>query len=735
MSVIRLEQQSTGKKTTKLYDFIASSIFCAFMLFFVFGAVRWWKMLLLGSVLAGVYSFVFTLISEKVKPAISTSMMGAGFLFCFALLSRQIISGITIYLNELINNWNIRKGTIYQLFVSQTEDSRVIRAIIVVLIALLIAALINTAVYYKAFVPVLLFLYMGFIYYMLTSAEAKGYMIFIMTAVALVVLSYSASHSGSDRTRIIFPVIIAASVLVIAGTSYLLCRKIPTSRLDTYREKTLKYIETKIYGVSDLPEGRLAESGPKQLGDEPRLSVEAEEEGLMYLKGYTGCAYNDGNWQELDKEAYSDTNKDLLQYMIEKKDTSLTLLGSFLTISNNFYEGTYKFDEETLKVKNIGASDKYIYTPYFCIKESFELYDNVYKDQCVMNPVSDIKKEYKFVCGNTDENQMVSLYDNGVLNDIMNRAAYGMNDIEVKHYALEQAYRNYVDEYYTVIPDEVRSTLDAEAEPLSTDIGVELITDSIRAYVKENITSDYSPDYASKATLMYRYYGVPARYVEGYRCELKEGQNTITAKSAHAWVEVYRYGMGWVPIDVTPGFYEDEESIAEMSPESGYDNANDSDQSQSDEDKDLEAEKSGGKLKKIMLFILLFVMIIFMVVIIRMIVIDNQIKKKINGENLNDAVLFMAGRIWYILGKTGLSVDRGLPVRYASQIDKTLEDSSLPHYRSIDDIFMKARYSGKDIQQPDYEVVKNYYEVLSGTVSGRLSAVKKLMWRLIYVIY
>ena len=56
--------------------------------------------------------------------------------------------------------------------------------------------------------------------------------------------------------------------------------------------------------------------------------------------------------------------------------------------------------------------------------------------------------------------------------------------------------------------------------------------------------------------MMLRYYGIPARYVEGYRRPATGARQTsLFTRNAHAWVEIYRYGMGWVPIDVTPGYY------------------------------------------------------------------------------------------------------------------------------------------------------------------------------------
>ena len=60
--------------------------------------------------------------------------------------------------------------------------------------------------------------------------------------------------------------------------------------------------------------------------------------------------------------------------------------------------------------------------------------------------------------------------------------------------------------------------------------------------------------YATVAALALRYYGIPARYVEGYTVNAKAGEETsVDAKSAGAWVEVYQDGAGWLPLRLTPG--------------------------------------------------------------------------------------------------------------------------------------------------------------------------------------
>lgn len=60
--------------------------------------------------------------------------------------------------------------------------------------------------------------------------------------------------------------------------------------------------------------------------------------------------------------------------------------------------------------------------------------------------------------------------------------------------------------------------------------------------------------YASAATLMFRALGIPARYTTGVLAEGKSGSWVdVPATQAHAWVEVYIDGMGWVMVEVTAG--------------------------------------------------------------------------------------------------------------------------------------------------------------------------------------
>lgn len=64
----------------------------------------------------------------------------------------------------------------------------------------------------------------------------------------------------------------------------------------------------------------------------------------------------------------------------------------------------------------------------------------------------------------------------------------------------------------------------------------------------------YCTAFASAMAVMCRAIGIPARYIEGYATMPDaDGIARVTQQQAHAWVEVYFPGFGWLTFDPTPG--------------------------------------------------------------------------------------------------------------------------------------------------------------------------------------
>jgi hypothetical protein len=64
----------------------------------------------------------------------------------------------------------------------------------------------------------------------------------------------------------------------------------------------------------------------------------------------------------------------------------------------------------------------------------------------------------------------------------------------------------------------------------------------------------YCQHYAGAMALMLRMLGVPSRVAVGFSSgKLEDGKWVVTDHDAHAWVEVWFAGEGWIPFDPTPG--------------------------------------------------------------------------------------------------------------------------------------------------------------------------------------
>ena len=70
----------------------------------------------------------------------------------------------------------------------------------------------------------------------------------------------------------------------------------------------------------------------------------------------------------------------------------------------------------------------------------------------------------------------------------------------------------------------------------------------------ENSETGYCIHFATAATVLLRAAGIPARYVEGYMVPVTAGQRqSVVGGNAHAWVEYYLPGAGWMILESTPG--------------------------------------------------------------------------------------------------------------------------------------------------------------------------------------
>ena len=78
--------------------------------------------------------------------------------------------------------------------------------------------------------------------------------------------------------------------------------------------------------------------------------------------------------------------------------------------------------------------------------------------------------------------------------------------------------------------------------------------DELTDFLRPGGRVGYCQQFAASMAVMLRLAGVPSRVVLGYAHAVPDptGEFQVTTFDAHAWVEAYFGGIGWVPFDPTP---------------------------------------------------------------------------------------------------------------------------------------------------------------------------------------
>lgn len=368
--------------------------------------------------------------------------------------------------------------------------------------------------------------------------------------------------------------------------------------------------------VGGLRGGKLNIEGEVQFGHSTQLTLQVPNINEdIYLKGYVGTSYTGEAWEGIPKDKLSEYKK-LLKYL-DKEGFSSNFqtinLFNLCQVNDIALPLRIQYAKYQLNYKN--ANKNFLYAPYYTLF----LEDEVVDEELYVSPKEKNKKYelYFYTSGVSlrDLQEVGMMFDSLALyyrrTDNETKAEEDLN----KYFELEEMYREFVYDVYTLLPEEGLDRIKMEFGNLNMAAmygyteedrwsALYDIISSIQYYLTSSATYTLSPglvpegeDYieyflydnhkgycahfASAATVILRAMGVPARYVEGYyvskqdiiagdQGELTQIEVTEENKSynkdvlyrtvevddsmAHAWVEIYVDGWGWYPVEFTPGY-------------------------------------------------------------------------------------------------------------------------------------------------------------------------------------
>ena len=293
---------------------------------------------------------------------------------------------------------------------------------------------------------------------------------------------------------------------------------------------------------------QLNDTGRLQFTGETALRVSCTQPQKLYLKGFSADWYLGDEWAQSSAVAYHTR-------MGQVEFSPITMAG--LAVWATWPETpTYE-----VQVELVAPNGNYYYLPYGMVSEPGTKWTVPVKDSYLESPGA----------GAVYQASAVALPDWSQSLSLPGSLA-----------AAESQYRQYAQDTCLQLPGEQEDWLRELAYSIvSPEDTLEEKVDKISAWVRQAARYDAAPgtvppgeDYveyflmgnkkgycmhfASAGVLLLRAAGVPARYAEGY--VVNEGNfdaggwASVPDSQAHAWAEVYVPFLGFLPVEMTPGY-------------------------------------------------------------------------------------------------------------------------------------------------------------------------------------
>lgn len=379
----------------------------------------------------------------------------------------------------------------------------------------------------------------------------RSYLFQYLICVALLVITQGCRcRDRVAGNRLCLLLILPITLLVLGLHSFL--PEWPYSR-KPWSDELLQQIETLLPSLhtgdgfsapskpseSFYPETPL-DMGPPKFTGRPVLEVAAPTSGTIYLRGTALGEYSKNRWSPLKSTKYSNVHTPSAGFYLQYEESEVT--------------------KKKMHIITYGDNDV-VYTPYYLSHLPYTG-DSVW-DYAIRN--TNYRRSYDIAYCTEPPQALYSSRQSDSHSkrenyDAFAHALYTKLPRDTQKGAKQylQAHGLYTEDptigpdpssYTQQIAELVRSsaTYDINTPPLPQD------KDFVLWFLEESPTG-YCVHFASATVVLLRAAGIPARFVTGYVVNAEAGTPvTVLDSNAHAWAEYYVDGIGWIPLDATPG--------------------------------------------------------------------------------------------------------------------------------------------------------------------------------------
>ena len=365
--------------------------------------------------------------------------------------------------------------------------------------------------------------------------------------------------------------------LLVFGSFAVLLDNFEIPAVSALRTDLLQQIENTRFGETNLTGGDFAALDVLEPSDESMLEITMSEPESLYLRGFIGSEYHSDGWKKASNKALSD-GADLFYWLHQADFYGQTQLADAALLLD---ESLAEDDCIQISVKHTGESRRQVYTPYELVCSDL-LNPAAIGDVQLKSPSLTGTDSYTFISAPNQVKRYAHLLN-------LLRQAEENPSAEIGNYLTNEShYNSFVYSHFLSLPAETRELIASllgavnfsgkphldygEAkqrilEWLEANISYQETTppriqdsDFLNEFLKIN-QCGYDVHYATASTAMMRYFGIPARYVEGYLITPEDAENaqagvpfSLSGSRAHAWCEIYQDGIGWVPFETTPKY-------------------------------------------------------------------------------------------------------------------------------------------------------------------------------------
>ena len=650
---------------------------------------------------------------------------------CFA--RSLLLNGFAALWNETRDLWANEKGILLPL--AQTDNSGLwLASVLCGLLLAVVALLLSKAPTLASVLLIVLTVAAGFIH---ISAW-----LFVSAGIALLLLAWQKNTVSAVNFLLLGAVVLGIAALVLqAGTMQNLSQT-AKGALHHWR-----YEKTEI-----LPEGDLTKPVPSADGTEAILSVTSDKTDTLYLRGFVGDTYKNGTWSALDAETAA-AEKDLFYWLHE----------------NGFYPQsqfalsaaqTAEYKTETIQIQNLSACSLYRYEPFSVLPTYAGTSKNLLLPSAVKTSGWSGEREYSYV---------VIADASTILPQILDALQQG--EPSSSYLQMESAYRDFVDSYALAVPQEFTDELGALLEETRKNLNFsgELSKEQAQLCALSFLETCFGGDtslpldstakgttyqYATVAALALRYYGIPARYAEGFTVKTAENENvSVTDENAEAWVEVYQDGVGWLPLALTPGL----ESLAPEQTESGIKpvgsgegegsgprvtEGQEPEQDDAEQSEDSDNTPDGGQRTGLLatpaFWILLVVGILLLLVLfilIRHHIILKNRQKTFDDPDNSEAISSLFSDAAKLLSALGFDRNGGSMLTLYGPISGQFGEETANAFRAMVFLNEQALFSSKAPDDPEREMMRNFHKTVLDLLKTNTKWPRKLRLKWLNCLY